>query len=84
MAVIYERVNNSEDLIRAYSDAGMMIRQDDSGILYSEAIDPDYTNRTYTETDIPIEVEENIEEPLEDDGYLDSQDAIDLIFGGTR
>lgn len=84
MAVIYERVNNSEDLIRAYSDAGMMIRQDDSGVLYSEAIDPDYTNRTYTETDIPIEVEENIEEPLEDDGYLDSQDAIDLIFGGTR
>ena len=44
-------------LIRTKSDRNMMIRQDQTGILYDEAIDvPDHY--TYTETDIPIESEE--------------------------
>lgn len=43
-----------DDLIRTYSDAGMKIRQDGTGILYDEAIDPDYMHRTYTETDEPV------------------------------
>ena len=42
-----------------YSDKGMMIERD--GQLYSEAIDPAELDRKYTETDIPIEVEEKIE-----------------------
>ena len=41
-------------LIRTYSDSDMMIRQNGTDELYEEAIDPDFTNRTYTETDIPI------------------------------
>lgn len=45
----------SDDLVLTKSDAGMMIQQDGTGVLYSEAIDPDYMNRTYTETDQPIE-----------------------------
>lgn len=44
-------------LNRTYSDAGMMIRQDGTGAVYDEAIDPEETGRTYTETDIPIEGE---------------------------
>lgn len=44
-----------DDLILTYSDQHMKIRQDGTGILYDAAIDPDYTHRTYTETDIPIE-----------------------------
>ena len=44
-------------LNRTYSDAGMMIRQDETGALYDEAIDPEILGRTYTETDIPIEGE---------------------------
>ena len=44
-------------LIRTKSDRNMKIRQDQTGILYDEAIDvPDHY--TYTETDIPIESEE--------------------------
>ena len=44
-------------LIRTKSDRNMMIRQDQTGILYDEAID--VPNRyTYSETDIPIESEE--------------------------
>ena len=41
---------------RIWSDAGMMIDRD--GAQYSEAVDPMNTNRTYIETDIPIEFEE--------------------------
>lgn len=40
-----------------YSDAGMMIERD--GAMYSEAVDPLGSGREYTETDIPIEIEEN-------------------------
>ena len=45
-------------LFRTYSDSGMMIRQDQTDILYSEAIDIMNSGYTYTETDIPIEAEE--------------------------
>lgn len=71
MAVVYERVSGSADLVMAYSNAGMMIRKDGTEELYTEAVDPDYMNRTYTETDIPVESDEP----------MDAQDAIDMIFG---
>lgn len=45
-------------LIRTYSDAGFQIRQDQTGIVYSEAIDVENSGYTYTETDIPQEQEE--------------------------
>lgn len=45
--------NYKDGLIRTYSDEGMMIKQDGTGILYSEAIDPADKGRTYTETDTP-------------------------------
>ena len=43
------------DLIRTYSDIGMKIQQNITGNIYDEAIDPIFTHRTYTETDILIE-----------------------------
>lgn len=46
------------DLVRTYSSRGMKIRQDETGELYAEAIDPLFTHRTYTETEIPIDPEE--------------------------
>lgn len=39
-----------------YSDVGMMIERD--GAMYSEAIDPLNSGREYTETDVPVEIEE--------------------------
>lgn len=45
-------------LFRTYSDSGMMIRQDQTDILYSEAIDVMNSGYTYTETDVLIETEE--------------------------
>lgn len=44
-----------------YSDAGYKIRQDETGTIYDEAYDPLNSDRTYTETDIPIE------EPTDED-----------------
>lgn len=44
-------------LLRTYSDQGFKIERD--GVQYDEAIDPAYMGRTYTETDIPIDTEED-------------------------
>lgn len=59
MAIVTEFFRTREDgvvLNRTYSDLGMMIERD--GVRYSEAIDPAEFNRQYTETDEPIETEE--------------------------
>ncbi len=59
MAIVTEYYRTREDgveLNRTYSDLGMMIERD--GVRYSEAIDPAEFNRQYTETDEPIETEE--------------------------
>ena len=60
--VIYEKI--SDTLVKAYSDQGMMLKQDGTGALYPEAIDPVSAGRTYTETDTPIDScdEEELEE----------------------
>ena len=63
---------NGRQLVRTYSDTGYMIRQDGTGVLYTEAIDPVDSGRTYTETD------EKVPE-LE----LDPQAALDIITGVT-
>ncbi len=62
MAIKTEYYTTREDgvvLSRTYSDKGMMIERD--GVRYSEAIDPAELNRTYTETDEPIEKEDYYE-----------------------
>ena len=61
--IVTEKYEDSDYLVRTYSDAKMMIRQDGTGILYAEAVDPDFMSRTYTETDIPIEEPEIPEDP---------------------
>lgn len=42
-------------LWRTYSDEGYLIRQVDTGELYEEAIDVEFTTHTYEETNIAIE-----------------------------
>lgn len=48
---------NGRTLVRTYSDANRMIRQDGTGNIYSEAVDPLNSGRTYTETDEEIATE---------------------------
>ena len=50
------------NLYRNYSDQNMMIQQDQTGILYEEAIDVEDSPYTYTETDQPIPTEEDQEQ----------------------
>lgn len=51
--------NDGVILIRTYSDQNYMIRQNETGALYCEAVDPQNSGRTYKETDIKIEFEES-------------------------
>lgn len=63
--IIQEQIGN--DLVKTYSDKGVMIRKKGTDELYSEAIDPQKFNREYEETDIPIEQHDELEEVLEDE-----------------
>lgn len=51
---------NNKYYMHNYSDAGLYIERD--GVLYEDAIDPLNTDRVYTETEIPIEQEEENED----------------------
>lgn len=52
--IISENITiHGKSLIRTYSDSGYMVERD--GVRYSEAIDPADLNRTYTETDEPVD-----------------------------
>lgn len=62
MAIVTEYYRTREDgvvLNRTYSDTEMMIERD--GVRYFEAIDPADLGRVYTETEEPIELEEETE-----------------------
>jgi hypothetical protein len=48
-------------LYKTYSDAGYFILQNETGVKYSEAIDVEFKNYTYSETDELIPVEEEKE-----------------------
>ena len=51
--IVQENIGNN--LVKTYSDKGMMIQGGVPEGLYAEAIDPISAGRTYIETDIPIE-----------------------------
>lgn len=53
---------NGKTFVRTYSDRGMLIHGGMPEGDYSEACDPAELNRTYVETEIPIEGEESAEE----------------------
>lgn len=58
----------AENLTRTYSDTGMKIERD--GVLYDEAVDPDWAGRTCTETTEPVENVEHISKEQEYLKYL--------------
>lgn len=53
---------NNHHLIRTYSDTGFKIRKNGTDEIYDEAIDPADSGRTYSETDEPVETEEEEDE----------------------
>ena len=48
---------NEGKLIRHYSDTGMLLLQNETGVKYADAIDVVPCPYTYTETEEPVEVE---------------------------
>lgn len=46
------------NLVKTSSDSGMMVQNND-GVLYDTAIDPEDSGRTYTESTIPVLVDSN-------------------------
>ena len=58
----YTQRKDGVKLYRAYSDEGMMIRQNETGVEYTEAIDVEGAPYTYTETETPIETPEMTDE----------------------
>ena len=76
----YTQRKDDVKLYRTYSDAGMMIRQNETGVEYAEAIDVEGTSYTYTETETPIETPEmTTEERLQD-----AETALGIIFGEAQ
>ena len=65
---------NNRTFVRTYSDANLMIKQDGTGAVYSEAYDPADSGRTYTET------EEEIATETDDADY---KTAFEIITGGV-
>lgn len=73
----YVQRKDSIKLYRTYSDAGMMIRQNETGTEYTEAVDVESAPYTYTETETQIETPEmTTEERLQD-----AETALGIIFG---
>ena len=66
----------SDNLVRTYSDQGVLIHGGMPEGDYAEAIDPVDLHRVYTETNIPIEEDE--EEPSE------AEEILDIILGENK
>ena len=60
----YTQRKDDVKLYRTYSDAGMMIRQNETGVEYAEAIDVEGASYTYTETETPIKTPEMTTEEM--------------------
>lgn len=54
--VVYEDIGNN--MIKAYSDSGYLIHGGSPEADYAEAVDPADMHRTYTETNIPIDADD--------------------------
>ena len=55
---VYTQRKDGAKLYRTYSDIGMMIRQNETGVAYAEAIDVENAAYTYEETGMPIDADE--------------------------
>lgn len=72
--IVKEEYKTREDgvkLFRTYSDDGKYIIQNETGIMYAEAIDVENAPYTYTESTEPLYTEE-----------LTAEEALALILGG--
>lgn len=67
---LYMTRSDGVKLYRNYSDEGKRLIQNETGIVYDEAIDVENAPYTYTESEETIE--------------LTAEEALDIIVGGDR
>ena len=76
---LYATRSDGVKLFLNYSDKGVYIRQDQTGILYDEAIDVETAPYTYTETDIPAETD--VDPTLINEEIVQKAEAFDYLTG---
>ena len=54
----YKKRSDGVNLYRTYSDSNLMIKQVETGNVYTEAIDVENAAYTYEETSMPIDADE--------------------------
>ena len=69
----YKTRADGVNLFRTYSDNGKRIIQNETGIVYDEAIDVENAPYTYTESDEFL-----------DDYELTAEEALEVILGGVN
>lgn len=57
----YKKRSDGINLYRTYSDSKLMIKQVETGDVYTEAIDVENAAYTYEETGMPIDADESTE-----------------------
>lgn len=67
----YKTRSDGVKLFRTYSDENKKIVQNETGIVYTEAVDVENAPYTYCESDESIETDE-----------ITAEEALDLILGG--
>ncbi len=72
----YKKRSDGVNLYRIYSDSKLMIKQVETGNVYTEAIDVEGATYTYEETDEPISTDE-----LYDMRLNSLERSIDIITG---
>lgn len=70
--VLFDTREDGVNLYRTYSDKQCMIRDIQTGAIYTEAIDVEDSTATYEETDIQIEGAE-----------LSDSEALEILLGGN-
>ena len=73
----YTQRKDDVKLYRTYSNIGMMIRQNETSVEYTEAIDVEGAPYTYMETETPIETPEMTDE----ERLQDAETALGIMFG---
>lgn len=80
--IIKEFLRTREDgvnLYRTYSDNSFMLRQIETGVLYSEPIDVEDAPYTYEETTILIENEEELHKPILAPDEISAEEFMTLV-----
>lgn len=70
--VLFDTREDGIDLYRTYSDKNCMIRDTQTGAIYTEAIDVSENQNIYEETDIQIEGVE-----------LSDKEVLEILLGGS-